>query len=150
MNNKIIIGSLDKVDFPDLNLFDVPCKIDTGAETSAIHCHKVKLIERQGKEIITFYLLDPEHPQYSGIEFRSEDFKEKKIKSSFGHTEFRYVIKSKIKLFGRVIKLDLTLADRERMKFPVLLGKKLLKNRFLVDVGLKNLSYNLKNIKIGK
>ncbi|UZR98684.1 ATP-dependent zinc protease family protein [Chondrinema litorale] len=149
MNKKLVIGSLDKVDFPDLNLFDIPCKIDTGAETSAIHCHKVKLIERQGKEIITFYLLDPDHPQYNGIEFSSENFREKRIKSSFGHTEYRYVIKSRIRLFGKIIKVDLTLSDREQMKYPVLLGKKLLKNKFLVDVSQKNLSYNLKNINKG-
>ncbi len=139
-----IIGSLDRVDFPLLSLFDIPCKIDTGAETSAIHCHKVKLIEKDGEEIISFFLLDPTHPNYNGIEFRVKDFVEKKIKNSFGQSEYRYAIRTHIVLFGEPISADFTLSDRERMKYPVLLGKKLLKKRFLVDVNQADLSYQQK------
>jgi len=138
------IGSLDRVDFPLLSLADLPCKIDTGAETSAIHCHKVKLIEKDGEEIISFCLLDPKHPNYNGIEFRVKDFEEKKVKSSFGQSEFRYTIRTQVILFGEKITANFTLSDRERMKYPVLLGKSLLKKRFLVDVSQIDLSYKQK------
>jgi hypothetical protein len=75
----------------------------------------------------------------------TKNFKEKKIKSSFGQIEERFVIKTKIKLFDRVIRAEFSLSDRTEMKYPILLGRKLLRNRFIVDVSLYNLSFNQKN-----
>ncbi|WP_026999792.1 ATP-dependent zinc protease family protein [Eisenibacter elegans] len=141
---KRIIGTRDRIDFVDFALFDLPCKIDTGAETSAIHCHHVKLIEKEGQELISFKLLDPSHPEYDGVEYRTAKFEERRIRSSFGHTEYRYVITTQVQLFGEVFSTQFTLADRVQMKFPVLLGKRLLKNQFLVDVSLVDLSFKQK------
>lgn len=141
---KKVIGTRDKIDLPEFELYDLPCKIDTGAETSAIHCHRVRLLEVNGKETISFRLLDPTHEAYNHQEFRTTQFKEKKIRSSFGHSEYRYSIRCKVILFGEKFSADFTLSDRVRMKFPVLLGKKLLKNRYLVDVSKLDLSFKLK------
>ena len=94
--------------------------------------------------MITFRLIDPSHEAYNGKEFRTDNFKKKKVKSSFGHTEYRYVIKSKIVLFGKEFETDFTLADRLRMRYPILLGRKLLRRRFIVDVSRKDLSYRQK------
>lgn len=138
---KKLIGTRDRIDLPEFKLFDLPCKIDTGAETSAIHCHRVRLLEIDGKETISFRLLDPSHEAYNNHEFRTTRFREKKIKSSFGHSEYRYSIKSKVTLFGVTFTADFTLSDRVRMKYPVLLGKRLLKNRYIVDVSKIDLSY---------
>ena len=143
---KIIIGARDKIDLPEFNLLDLPCKVDTGAATSAIHCYKVQLREINGKEIISFRLLDPSHEAYNGKEFRTSNFKEKKITSSSGHSEYRYVITSKIVLFGRELETEFTLADRLQMRYPVLLGRKLLRRRFVVDVALKDLSFGKKTL----
>ncbi len=141
----VIIGTTDVIDFPEFKLENIDCKIDTGANTSAIHCHRVKLHEQNGKQFISFRLLDPKHPAYQKITFTSYDFKEKVIKNSFGQSEFRYSIKTEVVLFGRKIKTEFTLADREQMRFPVLLGKRLLKRGFLVDVSKKDLSLQQKN-----
>src|SRR5690606_33875272 len=86
---KFIIGARDRIDLPEFNLLNLPCKVDTGAATSAIHCYKVQLKEIDGKEFISFRLLDPSHEAYNGKEFRTDNFKEKRVKSSFGHTEYR-------------------------------------------------------------
>lgn len=142
---KKIIGTRDRIDLPEFKLYDLPCKIDTGAETSAIHCHRVRLMEVDGKEMISFLLLDPSHEAYNNHEYRTTHFKEKKIKSSFGHLEYRYSIKCKVQLFGETFSAEFTLADRVRMKYPILLGKRLLKNRYLVDVSKLDLSYQLKS-----
>ncbi|MEH0154989.1 RimK/LysX family protein [Limibacter armeniacum] len=142
---KVLIGSTDHVDIPQLHLQDIACKIDTGAETSAIHCHKVKLIEREGQELICFELLDPEHRQYNGKVFTTSNFKERKVKNTSGSAEYRYVITAEVVIFGKAYTTEFTLADRERMKFPILLGKRLLKKNFLVDVSKDNLSFKQKN-----
>lgn len=139
---KQIIGMTDVVDFPDLELFDVKAKIDTGAYTSALHCKDVRLIKSGLRTKLSFCVI--EQTGDVAKKFYSADFKQRLIKNSFGIAEKRYVIKTRIKLFGRIIKTEFTLADRERMKNPVLLGRKLLRNRFIVDVSQQNLSYDEK------
>jgi hypothetical protein len=147
LKKKIIIGRKDKGDFPALGLMDVDLKIDTGAYTSAIHCHKIALKERDGKQILTFKLLDPSHPQYENKEFSTEDFKEKRVKNSFGSSEKRFVIKTNIRLFGKKYAIQLSLSKRGEMRFPILIGRKFLLGKFMVDPARYNLSYNQKTIK---
>jgi hypothetical protein len=57
----------------------------------------------------------------------------------------RYVIKTKVTLFGKTFKTEFSLADRQQMRYPVLLGRKLLRNRFIVDVSLENVSFSQKS-----
>jgi hypothetical protein len=89
-------------------------------------------------------LLDPSHPDYQQKTYRTSEFREKLIKSSFGQTEYRYAIKTDIILFGQKYHVELTLADREKMQFPILIGRNVLRRNFIVDVGKKNLSFKLK------
>jgi hypothetical protein len=138
---KLVIGTIDRIDLPFFELYELPCKIDTGADTSAIHCHYVKLIERDGVEEVCFRLLDPLHQAYNGKEFRTSEFKEKKVRSSSGFATYRYTIKTKVKLFRKTYPIYFTLADREQMRYPILLGRRFLKNRFTVDVAQRDLSY---------
>lgn len=141
---KTIIGNRDKIDIPEFGLYNLPCKTDTGATTSAIHCHHVRLMETDGEETISFRLLDPSHEAYNHKEFRTSKFKEKKIKSSFGDIEYRYTITCDVTLFGKTFQAEFTLADREKMKYPVLLGRRLLRSRFIVDVAKSDLSFKQK------
>jgi hypothetical protein len=141
---KCLIGRRDLVDLPGFGLENIEAKIDTGAYTSAIHCSQIKVIERNGVKKISFHILGSHQEGLGEKVFITRNFKEKKIKSSFGQIEERFVIKTKVKLFGRVIRAEFSLSDRTEMKYPILLGRKLLKNRFIVDVSLYNLSYNQK------
>jgi len=59
------------------------------------------------------------------------------VKSSTGISECRYKIKTKIKLGDKIYKTDFTLSDRSEMKFPILLGRKVICKNFLVDVSKK-------------
>ncbi|SOD95482.1 ATP-dependent zinc protease family protein [Spirosoma fluviale] len=139
---KQIIGMTDLVDFPDLGLYDIQAKVDTGAFTSALHCKDIRLVKSGGKRKLSFWLIDK-----TGLparKFRSDQFSQRMIRNSFGVAELRYVIQTRIVLFGRTIRAEFTLADREQLKNPVLLGRKLLRNRFIVDVSQKNLSYEAK------
>lgn len=139
---KQLIGMTDLVDFPDLDLYNIQAKVDTGAFTSAIHCKDVQLMTTDNKTSLYFLLIDktgqPSRPFYV------DQFRQRIIRNSFGVAEKRFVIKTRIVLFGRRINAEFTLADREQLKNPVLLGRKLLRNRFIVDVSQKNLSYQLK------
>ncbi len=142
-----IIGGVDCIDFVDAGIENLPCKIDTGAAISAIHADRIRIIEKNGVEYLSFKLLDKKHPSFNGKEILTTDFKEKTIKSSFGDEENRYVVKLKIMVFDKIFKTSFTLTNRKRMTFPVLLGKKFIKDKFLVDVSKQNLSFEAKKNK---
>lgn len=143
---KLLIGRTDIIDLPEFSLHAVKAKIDTGAYTSAIHCSKIKLIKEDGKNFITFHIPGSRiHGQGKKI-YKTDDFILKKIKSSSGHMEERYVITTDILIFNKRIKTEFSLSDRSTMKYPILLGRKLLAKRFVVDVAVTNLSFKNKKI----
>lgn len=128
------IGRLEYADFPLLELEGIDVKIDTGAYTSSLHCES---IEKLDGNMVSFVLLDEQHSQYNGRRFTLPIVKETQVKSSSGHSEDRLVIKTSIKILNEEFDIFLTLANREDMKYPVLLGRKFLANKFIVDVRLK-------------
>lgn len=130
LKEKLTIGRREKVDFPELGLFGITAKIDTGAYTSALHCYDIK--ETDG--ILHFKPLGPAHNEYTGQEQKFTTYTRKEIKNSFGEVEKRYIIKTVIKIGQKRIKAIISLTDRGKMRYPVLIGRKLLKNRFIVDV----------------
>lgn len=140
MKQKTTIGRSDIVDLPDLGIEGAKAKIDTGAYTSSIHSKKIKT----DGDILSFYLPIELQGKTVTKKFQTKSFVKKKIRSSNGKVESRYVIKTKIILFGKSYITEFSLSDRSLMKNPILLGRKLLKDRFLVDVSLKNLSYDQK------
>ena len=135
---KKIIGRVDIVDFPKLNLKQVAIKIDTGAYTSAIHCSNI--VEKDNQLICTFE--SKGHPNFKSEQVIFENYTLTDVKSSNGFKENRYKIKSEVIFFGKTYKINLTLSTRDDMKFPVLIGRQFLSNKFLVDVNMENVSYN--------
>ena len=137
---KKLLGRVDKIDFPELQLFDIGAKIDTGAYTSAIHCSDI--IEQNNKLICTFN--SEGHNNFKSEKITFTDYRHTDVKSSNGHKENRYKIKTTVIFFGKKYRINLTLSTRDDMKFPVLIGRQFLKRKFIVDVDLIDQSYNLK------
>jgi hypothetical protein len=135
------LGRSDRVDLPRLGLFNVHAKIDTGAYNCCIHCSSAKVVN--GK--LEFVIVDRERPEFTGMTFTFSKFKQREIRNSFGETELRYVIKTQIKIFDRKIRAEFSLSDRASLRFPVLLGRKILRDRFIIDVTKRDLYFDSKN-----
>jgi len=135
-----VLGRSDRVDLPKLGLYNVHAKVDTGAYNCSIHCSEVKLVNNT----LEIVVLDPEHPEYTGSKFVFKKFTQKQIRNSFGESELRYVVKTQIKIFERLIRAEFSLSNRGNLKFPVLLGRKILRDRFIIDVTQKDLYFNSK------
>ena len=133
---KKTIGRIDRANFPELNFQDIPIKIDTGAYTSSIHCTEIE--EKDGKLNCVFIAQKDSSYNEKKITFAS--YKKVIVKSSNGIAQDRYVIESTIELFGNTYKISLSLNDRNDMKFPVLIGRKFLNGKFIVDPALENIS----------
>lgn len=141
---KIIIGRVDKVDFPQLHLSEIDVKIDTGAFTSSLHCHHIEEVEDGGKRLLSCKFLDPSHPDYNDKEFQFEEYELRNVKSSNGILEARFSIVTEIEVFGQNIPIEMTLTERGSMKYPILLGRKFLSQKFVVDTARTDLSYKQK------
>lgn len=140
MKKKKTIGRVDRIDFPDLGIQNAVAKIDTGAYTSSIHCKKIYLEEG----LLCFHIPMMQDKETKVKKFRTQSFTQRKVRSSNGQIQHRFVIKTHVTLFGKNYKAEFSLTDRSKMKNPVLIGRKLLKDRFLVDVTEKNLSFEAK------
>lgn len=138
-----LLGRSDRVDLPGLGLTDIHAKIDTGAYNCSLHCSRAEIVD--GK--LEFVLLDEEHPEFTGMKFTFKKFDRREIKNSFGEAELRYIIKTSIKIYDHVIKAEFSLSNRGNLRFPVLLGRKILRKRFLIDVTKKDLSFEHKKLR---
>jgi len=140
---KIIIGRRDVIDLPDFGIRNIRSKIDTGAYTSSIHSADVEVINGNPDKLV-FKIIGNEGEEKEII---TTDFSERMIKNSFGTIEKRFVVKTKILIFNKIFDTEFSLSDRSGMKYPILLGRKFLRENFLVDVSRFNLSYKQKRKK---
>ncbi len=130
--HKVVIGRAELLHFMDYAMADIPAKTDTGAYRNAVHATNIHLSE-DGKTL-HFRLLG-DHPICGPLaqDMTTTDFKIVTVENSFGHREDRYEVKLKVKLGPKIFTSAFSLADRSKKIYPILLGRKLLNNRFLVD-----------------
>lgn len=124
------IGTVELVNLPEVGLLNIPSKVDTGAESSAIWASSVK-INKGGLE---FKLFAPGSAFYTGKTIRTKDFQTATIRNSFGTKEFRYKVDFLASIGNRKIRTLFTLADRSGMTYPILIGRNTLRNKYIVDV----------------
>ena len=125
---KRLIGATTEVTLLDLNLGDIKAKVDTGAYTSSIDCSEITV--NSFKNIVTFIPLNETKRVNMPISRISS------VKSSNGAVERRPFIMLNIKINGCLYKTEFSLTSRSGMKYPILIGRQLLKNNFLVDVSI--------------
>lgn len=128
--HKVIIGRSELLDFVDIDAHKVPAKTDTGAYRSAVHAVNIK--ESDG--VLSFKLLG-NHPVCGAMaqKIETKDYSQVWVANSFGHRQQRYEVRLKVKLGPKVFLARFTLADRSKKIYPILLGRKLLNDRFLID-----------------
>jgi hypothetical protein len=135
-----VIGWREWVALPELPGADDPlpvvkAKIDTGARTSALHAYYVEPFERDGVPWVRFGLHPRQGDQELDITCEAQVKDQRKVTDSGGHSELRYVIETTLVLKDRVFTAEITLTDRENMRFRMLLGRTILRGLYLVDSG---------------
>lgn len=130
-----IIGWREWLAIPDLDVPAIKAKIDTGAATSSLHAFDLERYRRSGVDYVYFNIhpLQRSHDSVRSVE--AEVLDERRVRSSNGQVEERPVIRMKVKLLTRIWKIDVTLSNRDEMGFRMLLGRRALRGRFLVDPG---------------
>lgn len=131
-----LIGRAEKIALPEISTQKIPAKIDTGADASSIWAHMTDISD--GKLNVVFFGEGSEYYTGEIHTFLPNEYSVTRVANSFGHRELRYKVKMKIKVKGRTINGTFTLSDRSTKLYPILIGRSLLKHKFLVDVAKGN------------
>ena len=122
-SNNVTIGWREWLALPALNIPAIKAKVDTGARTSALHAFFVEPFETEGIQMVRFGV----HPLQKRLDIEIvcvapvKDFRE--ISDSGGHREMRYVIETEVLLGKSSRSIEMTLTNRDNMKFRMLLGR---------------------------
>ncbi|MVW73777.1 retropepsin-like aspartic endopeptidase RimB [Pseudomonas xionganensis] len=131
-----VIGLREWINLPQLGVIGLRAKIDTGASTSSLHASDIQPFERDGQPWVRFTahigtLVQRRHRCEAPL------LSVKKIKSSNGQAQSRYVIRTLLTLGAREWPVDFTLTCRKTMRYRLLLGAKaLVDGQLLVNPAL--------------
>ena len=145
ISNKSVLETIGSTEYVDIEgCRNVPAKIDTGADSSSIWASHIE-VDQEG--VLHFQLFDAKSPFYTGETMKRKDFKVAVVRSSSGHEQIRYRVHLSLYLSGHRIKALFNLSDRSRNTFPVLIGRRTISGKFLVDVTEKHVTVRPKKPK---
>ncbi|MFD2167632.1 ATP-dependent zinc protease [Thalassotalea euphylliae] len=133
MNDRIIIGRLENVDLPELAISQLTARVDTGAQTSSLHVDNIERISIGGKPGVAFDIHPEIHNVDKAVRCKALLHDVRKVKSSNGMSEQRYVIKTPAVMGASEWDIEITLSDRSDMTYLMLIGRQALGERFYVD-----------------
>ena len=133
MSNKLIIGSIEACDLPEIGINNLQVRIDTGAKTSSLHVDNLEKYTEKGKPWVRFDI----HPDVYDIKkvtsCKAALHDVRSIKSSNGTSEVRYVIKTLMRLGDQSWPIEITLTNRSDMSYLMLLGRQGMGKKVLVN-----------------
>lgn len=139
-NEKTIIGRQELCDLPQLGLKKVRARIDSGARTTSLHAYNIEIIKGDhGEKLVKFNTHPENYRRKSGPSITIPLADRRRIVSSNGDSEDRYIVYLDIKLGSQLLRTQVTLSSRHKMSFPILIGRNtIIQGDFLIDVSKKN------------
>ncbi|HRQ86870.1 MAG TPA: RimK/LysX family protein [Candidatus Saccharibacteria bacterium] len=128
---KVTIGRTTDISLLAENSLVVPAKVDTGADSSSIWASSLAMDAKKG---LSFVLFSHDSPLYTGQRHHTKNYKVSAVRSAHGNLQVRYKVQLTVVIEGRRVKGTFTLADRSKNTYPILIGCRLLNNKFIVDV----------------
>lgn len=132
-NELITVGWREWVSLPALGLPAIKAKVDTGARTSALHAFSLERYRHEGRDMIRFQMHPVQRQTKTVVVCEALLKDEREVTDSGGHTELRYVIETPLHLADTAWPIELTLTNRDNMRFRMLIGRQAMNDRLLVN-----------------
>ena len=129
----IKVGWREWVALPDLCIRAVKAKVDTGARTSALHAFLVERFHERGAPRVHLRIHPKQRNTEAAITCDADVIDERWVTDSGGHREKRIVIETRIMLGESCYPVEMTITDRDIMRFRLLLGRTAIRGRLMVD-----------------
>jgi len=130
-----VIGWREWVQLPELGVFVIKAKVDTGAATSSLHAFRLERFEKDGLPFVRFEIHPRQRSRRPSIECEAPVVQDTAVRNPGGRTELRPVISSTVVIAGQPVEALINLTGRDDMGYRMLLGRRTLRNRFVVDPG---------------
>ncbi len=115
-------------------------RLDTGAKTASISAHDIELFKKNGEQWVRFIFDFSTAGKERSIQIERPVIRIGKIKQHNGPLQERPVIHMDICIADEVRTVEFNLIDRRALNYPVLLGRRVLATRALVDSSRTSLS----------
>lgn len=133
-HSNTIVGWREWVALPCIGVPWIKAKIDSGAQSSALHAdHIEEFVGAEGKKWVRFHLKPWQGSDADAVVVEREIYDRRAVRSSSGHSEDRIVINIDVELGGHTVAAETTLTNRDEMGFRMLIGREALSRGFLVD-----------------
>ncbi len=133
LNNKLKIGWKEWISLPNIGIPSIKAKIDTGARTSSLHAFKIEPLIENGINKVKFWI----HPIQNNKDYAesciADIIDERTVKNSGGQEEERYVIMTQILIADSQWDIEITLTNRDNMRYRMLLGRTSLRGKVIID-----------------
>lgn len=133
MEKLTVVGWKEWVSLPELGIARLKAKVDTGARTSSLHTYFIEPFEKGGAPMVRFGVHPFQKKRLGGHICEAPVADKRRIRTSSGEDQYRYIIITEIKMGRQSFPLELSLSNRDAMLFRMLLGRTALRGRFVID-----------------
>lgn len=128
-----MLGWREWCSLPDLGIPAIKTKVDTGAKTSALHTFQIDPFDHNGQSSVRFLVHPLQHNNNLILECTAAIKDLREVSDSGGHIERRYIIETMVKIGEHSWPIEMSLTNRDSMRFRMLLGRRAMEEQVLVN-----------------